>query len=249
MLAGPDSPSPTPSPAFEDDVLELLEAGRLGVEYEPLVEAGSGRTVAHEALARFHRPDGSTVSPAPVFAWLHRAPSLLVETEVALKRLQLERAPGDTLFVNLDPDSYAGAPDGGAELLGLVSGAGVDVVVEAIENLRAGDAARSRAMVLALREAGVPFALDDVGAWNGLVSFDLLALADYVKLDGSLVRGRRDVRRLAVAHALVELASRTGARTVLEGVETSADLALARDLGVHLVQGHLFRERCVRVAP
>ncbi len=232
-----------------DDLLEALESARFGVEYEPLVELSSGQTVAFEALARFHRPDGSLLPPGPVFSWLHAAPALLVETELALKRLQVERAPGHTLFVNLDPDSFASAPDGGAEFLSVLAGSRRDVVVEAIENLDAANAERGQAMVAALRARGLPFALDDVGASNGLISFEMLAFADYVKFDRSILRRPRAARRLAVVEALIGMAARTGARTVLEGVESAADLDLARDLGVDLVQGHLFRDRFVSIRP
>lgn len=230
-----------------DDVLEILESCRFGVQYEPIVEVASGQTIAHEALARFQRPDGSTLRAGQVFAWLHGAPSLLVETELALKRLQLEHAPGHTVFLNLDPDSFAGAPDGGADFLGLFRGSRIDVVVEAIENLDAGDAERGRAMVTALADAGVPFALDDVGAASALVSFDMLAFADYLKFDQSLLHHPRSPRPLAVVEALVAMAARTGARAILEGIETQADLDVARDLGIPLVQGHLFRDRYVVV--
>lgn len=47
--------------------------------------------------------------------------------------------------------------------------------------------------------------------------------------------------------ALAGMAKETGARTVLEGVETTADFVLARDLGIDMVEGHLFRDRA-RVA-
>jgi EAL domain-containing protein (putative c-di-GMP-specific phosphodiesterase class I) len=250
-----DSPGFAPSPSRRvgtelpaDEVLEALESARFGAQYEPIVEVASGQTIAYEALARFHRPDGSTLRVGQVFAWLHGAPSLLVETELALKRLQLEHAPGHTLFLNLDPDSFAGAADGGAEFLSLFRGAPRDVVVEAIENLDAADAERGREMVSALAGAGVPFALDDVGAASALVSFEMLALADYLKFDRSILRHRR-TRPLAVVEALVAMAARTGARAVLEGVETQGDLDVARDLGISLVQGHLFRDRHVTVAP
>jgi EAL domain-containing protein (putative c-di-GMP-specific phosphodiesterase class I) len=184
-----------------------------------------------------------------VFSQLHAAPALLVETELRTKRLQLERAPGHTLFVNVDPDGFACSPADGSELVALLEGARCDVVVEAIENLDAADAERGRAMVAALRAHRLPFAIDDVGAEHALISFDLLAFADYLKFDRSLLRRPRDARRLAVAEALVAMASRTGARTILEGVESAEDLDLARDLGVDLVQGYLFRERFVRVEP
>jgi EAL domain-containing protein (putative c-di-GMP-specific phosphodiesterase class I) len=233
----------------DDGLLEALESCRFGVEYEPIVEVATGRTIAFEALARFYRADGSTIPPAKAFAWLHGAPSLLVEAELALKRLQLERAPGHTLFVNLDPDSYVGTPEAGPALLRLLRQARTDVVVEAIENLDAAGAAAARHMVAALRGAGVPFALDDVGAANGLVSFEMLAFADYLKFDRSLVRAPREPRRLAVVQALVDMSARTGARPVMEGIETTEDLDVARDLGVGLVQGYLFRDRFVCVRP
>lgn len=237
-----------PDPLLPDDLLETLESARFGVQYEPIVEVASGEAIAFEALARFFRADGEALPPGPVFSRLHAAPSLLLETEVAMKRLQLERAPGHTLFVNLDPDSFGAAAEGGAELIALLAGAPIDVVVEAIENLDAADARRSRLMAAALEEAGLPFALDDVGAESSVLSFDLLARADYLKLDRSVLRSPRDPRRLALVEALVKMTARTGARTILEGVETIADLDFARDLGIPLVQGYLFRERFVRFA-
>ncbi len=244
----PASPSGNAS-ALPDDLLEALESARFGVEYEPLVELSSGQTVAFEGLARFHRPDGSLMPPGPVFSRLHSAPALLVETELAVKKLQVDHAPGHTLFVNLDPDSFASAPDGGTELLSVLGGIRRDVVVEAIENLDAGDAERGQAMVAALRARGFPFALDDVGASNSLISFEMLAFADYFKFDRSILRRPRDARRLAAVEALIAMAARTGARTVLEGVESAADLDLARDLGIDLVQGHLYRDRFVSIRP
>ncbi|WP_242396043.1 EAL domain-containing protein [Anaeromyxobacter oryzisoli] len=252
-LPGDRAPALRPShrdPLRADDgLLEVLETARFGVAYEPIVEVSTGRTVAHEALARFHRADGALIPAARAFAWLHGAPALFVETELALKRLQLERAPGHTLFVNLDPDSYLGASGAAEQFVALLARAGLDVVVEAIENLDARDAVRAGEMISGLRDAGLPFALDDVGAAGGIISFEALAHADYLKFDRSLVPVPRDARRLAVVQALVGMAKHTGARAVLEGVETVEDLELARELGVGFAQGYLFRDRFVRVGP
>ena len=151
--------------------------------------------------------------------------------------------------MNLDPDSYHGEPGAAAALLRLLGQARVDVVVEAVENIAAADAARIRHMVNGLRAAAIPFALDDVGASNGLVSFELLAFADYLKFDRTLVQAPREPRRLAVAEALVDMTARTGARAVMVGIETRDDLEIARDLGIGLVQGDLFRDRFIRVKP
>ena len=68
-----------------------------------------------------------------------------------------------------------------------------------------------------------------------------------LKFDRTLIPRLRQPRCRALVAALVAMAHETGARTVLEGVETTADFVAARDLGIDLVQGYLFRDRA-RVA-
>jgi EAL domain-containing protein (putative c-di-GMP-specific phosphodiesterase class I) len=216
--------------------------------YEPVLEANSLKVVAYEALARFRRPDGAPIDTASMFALLHADPALLVETELAVKRQQLERAPAGELFVNLDPDSWStGGLGSDSPVLDLLASAGPRLVVEVIENTDAADAFLGRALVATLRARDLRVALDDVGATNSLLSFETLDAADVLKFDRSLLRrlGSRG-RRRAIVEAFVRMARGTGARTVLEGVETLADLALARDLGVDLVQGYLFRDRTLQ---
>jgi EAL domain-containing protein (putative c-di-GMP-specific phosphodiesterase class I) len=64
-----------------------------------------------------------------------------------------------------------------------------------------------------------------------------------LKFDRTLLPRLRHPRSRALVLALVRMARETGARTVLEGVETTAEFVVARDLGFDLVQGYLFRDR------
>jgi len=225
----------------------ILERGLYWSHYEPFVSLHTGKVVAYEALARFAQPDGTLVSPATMFALLHGAPSLLLEAELALKRHQLAHAPEWTeIFLNIDPDSWAAGGEGSDNpLLDLAASAPQPVVVEVIENLDAGDATVGRGFVAALRARGLRIALDDVGAANSLLSFEALDEAEVLKFDRTLLRRLGKPRRRAMIQALARLARETGGRTVLEGVETAADLALARDLGVDLVQGWYFNDLAV----
>lgn len=242
------APSPAgPAPAGLPGARAILDEKLYWTAYEPVVEVRTLKAVAHEALARFRRPDGTPFPTASMFALLHADPTLLVETELALKRHQLAHAPPGDLFVNLDPDSWSPIDRGtGSPVLELLASAGPSLVVEVIENTDAADAVAGRELVATLRARGLRVALDDVGAANGLLSFETLDAADVLKFDRSLLRrlGSRG-RRRAIVEAFVRMARSTGARTVLEGVETLADLALARDLGVDLVQGYLFRDRAL----
>ncbi|HYG69987.1 MAG TPA: EAL domain-containing protein, partial [Anaeromyxobacteraceae bacterium] len=107
----------------------------------------------------------------------------------------------------------------------------------------AADAPRAQAMIQGLRARRLDVALDDVGAANGLLTFDAIAEAEVLKCDRTLLPRLRHPRIRALLAALVRMARDTGARTVLEGVETTAEFVTARDLGVDLVQGYLFRDR------
>jgi EAL domain-containing protein (putative c-di-GMP-specific phosphodiesterase class I) len=183
-----------------------------------------------------------------MFAVLHADPGLLLRTELTLKLHQVEHAPAAPLFVNLDPDSWARAGDRHRNpFLALFSSAPRRVVVEVTEAMATADAARAQAMIGALRGRRLAIALDDVGAANGLLSFDSIVDAEVLKFDRTLIPRMRHPRCRALVQALTRMAQETGARTVLEGVESTTEFVLARDLGFDLVQGFLFRDRA-RVA-
>ena len=247
LFAGHDR-QPIPGRLDLNEVRCLLDEGRFWTEYQPLVHARTGKTSAFEALARFSHRDGRPVAPARVFSLLHADPGLLVRAELTLKLQQVEHAPRAPLFVNLDPDSWTRAGDRNRNpFMALFASAGVRIVVEVTEALATADVVRSQQMISALRSRRISFALDDIGTANGLISFEAIADAEVLKFDRTLIPRLRHPRCRALVSALIHMAQETGARTVLEGVETTGDFVVARDLGIDMVQGYLFRDRA-RVA-
>ncbi len=247
LFAGHDR-QPIPGRLDLNEVRRLLDEGRFWTEYQPLVHARTGKTSAFEALARFSHRDGRPVAPARVFSLLHADPGLLVRAELTLKLQQVEHAPRAPLFVNLDPDSWTRAGDRNRNpFMALFASAGVRIVVEVTEALATADVVRSQQMISALRSRRISFALDDIGTANGLISFEAIADAEVLKFDRTLIPRLRHPRCRALVSALIHMAQETGARTVLEGVETTGDFVVARDLGIDMVQGYLFRDRA-RVA-
>jgi diguanylate cyclase (GGDEF)-like protein len=104
----------------------------------------------------------------------------------------------------------------------------------AISNL--GRAAR---FIRRFRDLGCRFALDDFG--TGLTSFAYLKSlpVDYIKIDGSFVRGAgEDSVDCAVVDAIQRLARAVGALTIAESVESPESLARVRALGIDFGQGH-----------
>lgn len=242
----------------EDDALhphELLDTllnRRFGVEYQPVVDTLSGETVGHEALARFYRANGETVAPDLMFRLLHDNPLLLFHTELEAKKLQIMHAPQtELLFLNLDPDSFhAGIAPRFNVFTELFRGhrrPGREIMVEVIENLHIRDVVRTRAMISDFKGADIKVATDDLGVSNGLVSFGSFCDSTFIKFDRAWLANRSN-RKFAVLEWFHGMAKAAGARTVLEGVETLGDLALANDIGFDCVQGFYFRDRFVNEA-
>lgn len=229
------------------DPLAVVRAGRFGVQYEPIVDVRSGRIHAFEALARFHLPDGVAVPPNVVFDRLQEAPELLVRTELAMKRLQIAHAPGPRVFLNVSASTWALA--GGEPFRSLFLASRVPVVVEAVECVHPARARHGAPMLKALRRAGIPAALDDLGAADVLVSAEELKLARILKFDRSVLRTLHVPARVALLETLLQFAQRNRKPVIAEGVETAGDLAVVRKLGFDFAQGELFRDGFRRVMP
>lgn len=100
-------------------------------------------------------------------------------------------------------------------------------------------------MIRALKGAEFGVALEDMGVAGAMVSYDAPSMASEVKFDRSWLAQRRS-RRIEALHWFLGLCRVMEVHTVLEGIETEADLTFARAAGFDWVQGFLFRDRFVR---
>lgn len=225
---------------------DLIQNQRFGVEYQPIVELNTGEIAAWEGLARFYDSDDNPLRPDLVFEALHADELSLFNIEYQMKWLQLTSAPvGDTLFLNIDPHAFAlFGSDERNPLLELLKGK-PNLVVEIIENTDASDAIYSSGMAKAYREHGLKIALDDIGAPDSMLSFDILLSVDYLKLDRSWIKNQKKENYEHLLNALCQFAKASNKKLILEGVEREEDLLFARQLGVDYVQGFLYREQFI----
>jgi len=153
-----------------------------------------------------------------------------------LRELQT-RYPHLTFWVNLTPWSL-----GDERFLSLVEQqvqAGLDpkrVVVEVSEGVVLPQLGRIVPFLWKLKALGFQIALDDFGVGQTTLAHLTRLPLDYLKLGRELL-ALQEGRSEALLRHLVGIGHDTGLKVVLEGVETEADWALARSVGVDLVQG------------
>jgi EAL domain-containing protein (putative c-di-GMP-specific phosphodiesterase class I) len=117
------------------------------------------------------------------------------------------------------------------------------VCFEITETAAISNLARAARFIRTFRDLGCRFALDDFG--TGLSSFAYLKSLpiDYVKIDGSFVRGSgADRVDHAVVDAIRRLAHAVGAKTIAESVESRETFERVRDLGIDFAQGHVIHK-------
>ncbi|MDB4837609.1 EAL domain-containing protein [Marinomonas sp.] len=231
-------------------LLELLEAKRFGVEYQPIVELNTGETFAYEALSRFKSASGEFIRPDYVYAALHDSPLLLFQVELAQKKIQFEHlSKSQKVFVNLDQDAFyaCGQQIEDSPFLQLIEERGREnVVVELIENSAISDAVMSLSMIELFDKLKIETALDDLCNPKSMLSVSVLQLVGWIKLDRFVLQKRDDENFMVFVTKIIDFAHATGKKVVLEGVEREEDVLFARSLGVDYVQGFYYRNRFLR---
>ena len=114
------------------------------------------------------------------------------------------------------------------------------VCFEITETAAISNLSRAARFIRTFRDQGCRFALDDFG--TGLSSFAYLKTlpVDYVKIDGSFVRGSGSDRiDHAVVDAIQRLAQAAGAKTIAESVESRETFERLCALGIDLAQGYV----------
>jgi diguanylate cyclase (GGDEF)-like protein len=246
MLARSTSPAVISDAASMDhDALGALNERRIRMARQPVVRASDRSLAFHEGLVRIERPDGSYFAPGDLLPVLERRGlvRLFDHRVLELSAAGLVQDPSAVLSINVSPISLTDPVwlDAFRLLMRTHSGLSERLIVEVTETATISHAKESLRVIHAIKDCGCKVAIDDFGA--GTAAFRMLRVlpVDYVKVDGHYVkRAVESARERGFVLAMVDLAAAVGAKVIAERVETEAQAALMRELGVGYGQGFLF---------
>jgi EAL domain-containing protein (putative c-di-GMP-specific phosphodiesterase class I) len=204
--------------------------------FQPILDLRDGSVIGYEALARPR--DGTP--PEQLFA-LARKQGRLAEVDRACRQAALReaadaglRAPF-ALFLNADAGALEHEvpelPPGHATL--------VMEITESALTERPDAVLRS---LTALRRHGWGVSLDDIGADSRSLALMPLLYPDVIKIDLRLLSEREPADVARVVTAVGFEAERRHATVLAEGIDSDAQLAMARAAGATLGQGFLLGE-------
>ena len=233
----------------ETALRQAVEQQQFVLAYQPIVDLGSGRVAAAEALIRWQQPDGALVGPnefiplaeetgliIPIGSWVvDEACQQLRVWNDAFPRVPL------TVAVNLSARQLSvELVDVLGKGLGKASLDPASLTLEITESALMDDADAALESLLGLRGVGVGLSIDDFGMGYSSLSYLKRFPVDTIKIDRSFIAGLGADDDRAIVEGVLAMAKALQLGVVAEGVETAEQLRTLRAFGCPAAQGFHF---------
>jgi EAL domain-containing protein (putative c-di-GMP-specific phosphodiesterase class I) len=236
--------------ALKTDLAQATARGELRVDYQPVANLRTGEIVGVEALVRWQHPTLGLLPPADFIGLAEETGDIdalgcwVLRTavdQVARWRQAMEHCASLWVSVNLSPLQLRN-PHSMAGLYAILDDPAVEadhVVLEITETALVADIESGRASLERLKAAGVRIAVDDFGSGFSALSTLATLPVDILKIDRSFVSGQTEATSSArMLDGILGLADKLALAVIAEGIETSEQLDMLRQLGCAMGQGY-----------
>ncbi len=215
----------------------VLDTNSIEIHYQPIYSLHTKRIAGFESLSRFisepYRPPN---------IWFDEASQVGLGESLEIMAIKkaiknMNKFDNDTyISVNASPEYILN----GSLATALDDVDANRIVLEVTEHARVDDYSLFRQSLNTLRERGIRLAIDDAGAGYSSFQHILRLEPDIIKLDMSLIQNiHQEQRKYLLAKALCAFSKAIECTVIAEGVETTEELDVLKELGVDKVQGYL----------
>jgi diguanylate cyclase (GGDEF)-like protein/PAS domain S-box-containing protein len=234
---------------LENKLRRALDNGEFVLHYQPKLDLRTERVVGLEALLRWNDPDAGQVAPLEFIPILEQTGMILavgqwaIETAVKdyarlnARGLACPRIAVNVSAVQLRRRDFVEMVERAIAASALPAH-GLDL--EITESLAMENVAENIPKLEALHAMGVEVAIDDFGTGYSSLSYISRLPVAALKIDRSfIVNMTRGAQDLAIISTVIALAHDLRLRATAEGVDSSEQARLLRELGCDEVQGNL----------
>lgn len=239
------------------DIHLLINEKNVLTLFQPVISLRDKRVVGFEALSRgICSNTGKIVEPLRLFK-MAKQEGVDVELDRLCRKTALrsfKSIPGHEqyiLFLNLDTSILDKTTTESTNVtkeytdeLGLdYASISLEIVESEIENNE-----KLSEFVDHYKKLGYYVSLDDFGAMHSNMNRIVASKPDIIKIDMELIRDvHRNYYQQSIISSIIDLARKTGALTLAEGLENANDIIKCYELGIDLFQGFYFYKPCVDV--
>jgi len=222
-------------------VKKALEEERIIPVFQPIYNTRTHSIEKFECLVRMRSESGELIAP---FAFLGIAKKAKLYPEITLRMVaqsvEVFKELPYAFSLNVTIDDILNERVRGF-LIDQISRSGIGerVVIELVESEGIEDFEEVLAFIQRVKALGAQIAIDDFG--TGYSNFEYLFKldADYIKIDGSLIKNiDRDAQVRHVTSAVVSFAKEAHMKTIAEYVATPEIQRIVTELGVEYLQGY-----------
>ncbi|WP_087753417.1 putative bifunctional diguanylate cyclase/phosphodiesterase [Paraburkholderia caledonica] len=218
----------------------------LFLEFQPISDVVTMRTIGLEALGRWHNPRLGAVKPEEFIRIAERTEIILRITEVLLHKALAEvpHWPSE-LYLSFNLSAIDISTSARARrLIDIVAASGVPphrVSFEITETALTRDFEQARSALTMIKQAGCRVSLDDFGTGYSSLSYVHRLPFDSIKIDRSFMTDvDSNSASKKIVKSVLDLCKNLGLECVVEGLETSSQAEVVKALGARAVQGYLF---------
>lgn len=234
-LIGPALRARSERELLRDRIKDTIDRRAFSAVFQPIVDLETRVVLGYEALTRFD--DGTP--PDRMFADATACGMSVALETATLQAAMTASAPlpaNRFIDLNVSPELVLAEEPLRTHLRDW----GFNVVLEITEHVAITDYPALRAAFASLGD-NVQVAVDDAGAGYASLRHITELRPQFVKLDRGLIVGiDSDLIRQALITGMVHFTDGVGSLLIAEGVETEAERATLRALGVRAAQGYLF---------
>ncbi|WP_404333820.1 putative bifunctional diguanylate cyclase/phosphodiesterase [Sphingomonas sp. MMS12-HWE2-04] len=238
--------------AEERRVLEIalrsaVEHGQLHLNYQPVVNSGTGQLTGFEALLRWNHPELGSISPAKFVPLAEEARLIAPIGEWVVRTACEEAARWEMparVAVNVSPEQLHN-PAFVSVVAQALAQSGLPperLELEVTESVFMREGTQAVQVLEKILDLGVHLSLDDFGTGYSSLGYLSRTRFSSIKIDRSFVQGasKGEKEAIAIIRAVVALAQSLGMATTAEGVETEEEHVMVQRLGCSKVQGYYF---------
>lgn len=235
---------------LRNDLQDALDADRLELHYQPIVNGQTGRVVGVEGLLRWLHATRGHISPARFIPLAEETGQIVPLTEWALAAacrdsgmLREQGLPAIPVVVNISP-LYFQRADFVESIRRALQHAGLPAAfleIEITEGVLLDNEEAAVRKLAELREMGVKASIDDFGTGYSSLNYLKNLPIDKIKIDKSFVDDVvGDSADAAIVQSIISMAHLLNLRVVAEGVETESQFAFLKRNRCDEFQGYLF---------